>query len=396
MEALFGNNESTGQANNNDLLAMKDATNVVVAPFHLGFPLDLCRTNGNDLCHAEGMTVFQEVKNTLSNSRFLHIDEHQLFYDNDISVPMGRPLVFKDTEWNICNDTKSYIILFPTGLYLVTVLYFDNSTLQELEYFHENDNSHDHSSYGSLEESGKAFGNALYEWSNNKSHSLSPLFKIDNYVSLIDAYYIRIESGTQNGGEKIEYVNAIILREHAAALLYTYASYYSILWLHKALCRQVGDLKVRLLGRQPTPKGMVENLKAMNLHIRRLIAETNPFSIRITHHYVAALRRFRQAYDMEALEAAVQSQSELLEDAVAWLDAQAKERFNNSIGLAAFFLSLVSITAVNAQLISTLDFSNKYDTFSRFILIFGGAAGVTGVIAFIAWVAWRQPWTAKK
>lgn len=384
MESLFsGFGEGTLTTSNNLIFNPKCPTKMVIAPFHLGFPLDLCNIDNN-------VTVYEEVKNILQFSQFIPIEEDLLDYDVNVSIPMCRPLVVKYKDAEFGENTECYLILFTTGLFLVTVLYYDDSPLEDIENYHEDDNSHNHEAYGCLEYVGKTFGSVLHEWRNAKINQLMPLFDTKYDIALIDAYYVKILDNTYANSVSVKYQNAEILKKHAVVLLYTYASYYSILWLLKTLSKQVGELKNRLLARRTAPKEMIQNLKAMGLHIRRLIAETNPFSIRITHDYVEVLRRFRKAYDMESLEKAVEDQSKLLEDALIWFDSQSKERFNNAIGLAALLLSFVSITAVISQLISTIDYKNDIDSLVRSIWVFGGSFGITGIIGFVTWVTWRK------
>jgi NADH:ubiquinone oxidoreductase subunit 4 (subunit M) len=65
-----------------------------------------------------------------------------------------------------------------------------------------------------------------------------------------------------------------------------------------------------------------------------------------------------------------------------WIDEISKEARNFKIGISAVLLALISIMAVIAQLVSTIDINYQLDEKNRFVLILCGF--VIGVLCTLA------------
>jgi uncharacterized Tic20 family protein len=76
-------------------------------------------------------------------------------------------------------------------------------------------------------------------------------------------------------------------------------------------------------------------------------------------------REFR----LDRLANQVEGQLRTLEQMFDWIDESEKENRNFKIGLAAIILALISVSAVAAQLVSTIDFANTVDSDIRILLI---------------------------
>jgi uncharacterized Tic20 family protein len=80
----------------------------------------------------------------------------------------------------------------------------------------------------------------------------------------------------------------------------------------------------------------------------------------------------------------VRRQISTLDKMVEWIDQQAKEDRNLRIGIAAIVLALISIVAVAAQLISTLDVSNQIGWQDRLLFILlGFILGIACTVAIV-------------
>jgi hypothetical protein len=193
---------------------------------------------------------------------------------------------------------------------------------------------------------------------------------------LIDEYYIDFLKRKSEEKFDIGYVSTSLVSLDAHYILITaivYSSFIGLLWLQKHLNEQARLLEKTLIGNIRFHQEITE-LKLFRIFCLQFIQESRPISIRLTHYYMAYLEKFWEQSRLHVLVKQVNEQLETLEDMFEWIDGINKERRNTKIGIAAVFLSIISITAVIAQLISTIDINTppSLNGWERGILIFIG------------------------
>jgi len=141
-----------------------------------------------------------------------------------------------------------------------------------------------------------------------------------------------------------------------------YSSFSGFLWIQrflneKSLLLQEELEKGRALKKKI--KKISDDLKLFRIFCLQFINESAPINIRLTRPYMECLEKCWEEYRMHNLTKYIDGQLETLDKMFNWIEENLKEEWNSKVVLIAFLISLISITAVVAQLISTVDFDNQ-------------------------------------
>lgn len=124
-------------------------------------------------------------------------------------------------------------------------------------------------------------------------------------------------------------------------------------------------------------------MKSFRVFCLRLLNEIRPMSIRLKREYMEAMESFWEGSRMEKDVDLINSQLATIENIFEWIDATKKQIRDFKLTLGAVVLTIISISAVVAQLISTIDFNSEIDKNLRIILISGGSSFVALIILLI-------------
>lgn len=400
---------------------------IFMGAFHLGIPLVICKPTQSE----EWSEIQKELTETLSQSPQI-FEVINIEFDTETNFPLGKPLMLKHrhffTVFNLQKLFHEYKIFLketdfnsdhiiwicPSGAVLfIGQLSFNDPNLIKFEQFTNVVEEH----YAELAylftelaemifdampkeiktsllsckldiekckkgiDSRKEFTmrcgttipdySQVVEWLRNDTQ-IRLLF--DDI--LIDVYYIDFLKRKSEEKFDISYVSTALTSLDAQYILMTaiaYSSFIGLLWLQKHLNEQARLLEKTLIGNIPFHEEITE-LKLFRIFCLQFIQESRPISIRLTHYYMTYLEKFWEQSHLHILVKQVNEQLETLEDMFEWIDGINKERRNTKIGIAAVFLSIISITAVIAQLISTIDinYPPSLNGWERSALIFVG------------------------
>jgi len=192
---------------------------------------------------------------------------------------------------------------------------------------------------------------------------------------LIDIYYIDFFARENKEKLRIDYIDSSIESSDSSYLLIisiAYSSFVGLLWLVKHLGEQSRILQEGLLGISPLREGISSELKLFRIFCLQFINESRPISVRLTRPYMTCLEECWKQYRMHTLIDQVNGQLATLEKMFDWVEEDKKEVRNSKIGLAAVLLALISIAAVAAQLVSTIDVNSQLGVRERMVFIFIG------------------------
>lgn len=202
-----------------------------------------------------------------------------------------------------------------------------------------------------------------------------------------DIYYIEFIPNLKNKN-RIEYTDATIYNNIYTSI-YIVISYYSFLnlrWLTKHLTHQTKILQESMSNpSRSTGKNIIniQEMKSFRVFCLRLLNEIRPMSIRLKREYMEAMESFWEGSRMEKDVDLINSQLATIENIFEWIDATKKQIRDFKLTLGAIVLTIISISAVVAQLISTIDFNSEIDKNLRIILISGGSSFVALIILLI-------------
>lgn len=194
---------------------------------------------------------------------------------------------------------------------------------------------------------------------------------------VVDVYFIDYEAEERDKAEEkdkyaVEYFFARVAScdpSYALMISITYSSFACLVWLVRHLGEQVRTLQTELVGRSRLSSETSPELKLLRIFCLRFINESNPINIRLKAEYMVCLDAGWAPYRMDKLIDQVNEQLGTLESIAGWIDDSSRANRDRKISVAAVLLSLVSITAVMAQLISTLDVESKYGQSERLSFI---------------------------
>lgn len=411
----------------NDTKAGKH-TLVFIAGFHLGIPLAICQTP-KSIGWAE---ISKELSESFSNhsTRF---DVVSANYEPETKFPLGKPIIIRHLNFfdmfnlpeflqqeGFSFSTDRYkldnmIWICPSGAILVMgKISFDINDSINLFQFENNivENHYAELAYIFTEVAEviiNIFPMELLSSSLCCSSDVekckkgidlrkkSPSTRIaymsllqDNQVRalyddiLIDVYYIDFFIHENEGKIRVGYVDSLIQSSDPSYLFIisiAYSSFVGLLWLQKHLGEQSVILQQALTGMSPLREKTSSELKLFRIFCLQFINESSPISIRLTRKYMECLEDCWKQYRMHKLVDQVNSQLVTLEKMFEWIEEVRKEIRNYKIGLAAVLLAIISITAVSAQLVSTIDVNSLLGVNERiFLILIGFIIGILSTI----------------
>ncbi len=212
---------------------------------------------------------------------------------------------------------------------------------------------------------------AVVEWLSDHAQARAIY---DN--SVLDVYFIDYNP-TQNGSEtpEVDYFKSSIVSVDPTYLLMVaiaYSSFAGLIWLTRHLDERVETLQTCMVGQSRLNSDVSSELKLLRIFCLRFISESDPISIRLKTPYMKCLERCWEPYRMDKLIEQVNEQLTTLEKIADWIDDQISIIRDRKISLAAVTLAIVSITAVAAQLISTVDVKAQLGGVERSLFILVG------------------------
>jgi hypothetical protein len=181
---------------------------------------------------------------------------------------------------------------------------------------------------------------------------------------------------------RIDYDDSSLVSDDPSYILYihiAYSTFIGLLWLVKHLGEGLRRLHNIFIGQSSLKKGISSELKLLRIFCLQFINESNPISIRLTRRYMESIETYWEASRLHLLVKQINEQLAALEEMVDWIEGFEREARNFKVGVAATLLAVVSITAVVAQLISTIDVNSQLSGVGRVNLILIGL--IIGVLA---------------
>lgn len=209
--------------------------------------------------------------------------------------------------------------------------------------------------------------------------------------SILDVYFMHYHPNNDlvlsedKPGYQVRYFDALFTApepEYLLMVCIAYSSFVGLLWLVRHLGEQVEILQTNMIGKTYLNSNASSSLKLFRIFCLRFISESNPISIRLETSYMNCLESCREPYRMKENIAQVNEQLTTLEKIADWIDDNNNAIRDRKINLAAVTLAIVSITAVAAQLISTLDVNSQLSGTERSIFILVGFL-VGGILSLL-------------
>jgi hypothetical protein len=205
---------------------------------------------------------------------------------------------------------------------------------------------------------------------------------------LIDVYYLEVNQCTKDGEFRIGYMESILnTKDHQYSLTTAviFSSFVGFLWLRGYLTEELQKLQQILASSKAVSSELLFRLRLFRIFCTQLINESSPISINLMYVYMSRIEQFCRESRVDELVGQIQGQLETLEGISNGIEELNKEIRNFKIGIAAVLLSLVSITAVVAQLISTLDINMQLRIKERtFLILLGFIIGIFATIVIYA------------
>lgn len=218
----------------------------------------------------------------------------------------------------------------------------------------------------------------------NSEDFISGITSLSNYLKsnkdfsallsdiLVDVYYFHFRFTKTDESLRIGYVDSEISSRNPLYLLIiaiAFSSWVGFLWVIKHLGEQSRFLQEALVGRTKLQDDISHDLKLFRIFCLQFINESSPINIRLTSYYMIRLEECWKQFRLQQLVTQINDQLGTLEKMFDWIEEINKEVRNFKIGLAAILLALISLTAVTAQLITTIDFANNINWQQRVYLI---------------------------
>lgn len=426
-----------------------------IAGFHLGIPLAICHTH-----RSTGWAgVYEELSATFSqySGSFEVVPIH---YEGVTHFPLGKPLVMRQRDFLDVFDLPGYLRdggfpvppekcrlahltwICPSGVVLIMGrISFDTDDTIALVQFEENviENHYAELSYlfteiaevlysvipRSILSSSVCYGSRIeriQEGIDLRRKSSGPgrqdsaarasvavriLQGCDKARALyedilIDVYYIDFCASGPQEQRLIGYVDSSMVSSDPANVLMigiAYSSFVGFLWLVEHLGEQSRALQDSLIGISGVKKEISSELKLFRIFCLRLINESKPISVRLTREYMECIEQFWESSRLYSLVDQVNDQLGVLERMFDWVEESERQVRTMKIELAAALLALISIAAVAAQLVSTVDVTSQLGAEERMGLIaLGFIVGILGttVIYLLPISRWRAPLKAKE
>jgi hypothetical protein len=199
---------------------------------------------------------------------------------------------------------------------------------------------------------------------------------IEDYESLLeDVYYIEVLNGDEIKYQ-IGYQNTKITvnKEEAKSVSFvviSYSIFLNMICFQKFLKEKIAELK-RLMIQKSLVRSALPLVKQLKLFITEFVSSSHPISIRLTETYMQIIKEFHKNSYVDELQNQIYSQINTIDDIISWMDTKISEQRDLKLGLIAILFTLISISSVCAQIISTVDIYNSVSPLERIYLILIG------------------------
>jgi hypothetical protein len=199
---------------------------------------------------------------------------------------------------------------------------------------------------------------------------------IEDYESLLeDVYYIEVLNGDEIKYQ-IGYQNTKITvnKEEAKSVSFvviSYSIFLNMICFQKFLKEKIAELK-RLMVQKSLVRSALPLVKQLKLFITEFVSSSHPISIRLTETYMQIIKEFHKNSYVDELQNQIYSQINTIDDIISWMDTKISEQRDLKLGLIAILFTLISISSVCAQIISTVDIYNSVSPLERIYLILIG------------------------
>jgi hypothetical protein len=199
---------------------------------------------------------------------------------------------------------------------------------------------------------------------------------IEDYESLLeDVYYIEVLNGDEIKYQ-IGYQNTKITvnKEEAKSVSFvviSYSIFLNMICFQKFLKEKIAELK-RLMIQKSLVRSALPLIKQLKLFITEFVSSSHPISIRLTETYMQIIKEFHKNSYVDELQNQIYSQINTIDDIISWMDTKISEQRDLKLGLIAILFTLISISSVCAQIISTVDIYNSVSPLERIYLILIG------------------------
>lgn len=204
---------------------------------------------------------------------------------------------------------------------------------------------------------------------------------------LVDVYYIE-SNPKEVGKNRIEYVDSTIFNDFLIPIyiVISYSSFLNMRWLTRHLTEQTKILHENILNISSKKYNVAKlyEIKSFRVFCLRLLNEMRPMSIRLKREYMEAMETFWEGSRMGKDVELISNQLEAIENIFEWINATEKQIFENKLNKIVVIITVCSVLAVVAQLISTIDYSTPawLNHLWRSVLIFGVATVVGSAYVF--------------
>ncbi len=199
---------------------------------------------------------------------------------------------------------------------------------------------------------------------------------IEDYESLLeDVYYIEVLNGDEIKYQ-IGYQNTKITvnKDEAKSVSFvviSYSIFLNMICFQKFLKEKIAELK-RLMIQKSLVRSALPLVKQLKLFITEFVSSSHPISIRLTETYMQIIKEFHKNSYVDELQNQIYSQINTIDDIISWMDTKISEQRDLKLGLIAILFTLISISSVCAQIISTVDIYNSVSPLERIYLILIG------------------------
>lgn len=198
---------------------------------------------------------------------------------------------------------------------------------------------------------------------------------------LIDIYFVEHRNSMIEQIIRIDYRDSTVINKYDPDSIYAicaiYASLINMFWLRKMLNSWASDVQSNGSHFKNSKQRTTRDLRLLQIYALQFINQSTPTSVCLIRSYMLIMEDCWREFRMNQLVENITDQLSTLETIISAVESSMEEIKNYRIGLAALFLSVISILAVTSELINTIDFNSELDVMSRiWFLILGFAIGV--------------------
>lgn len=425
-------NSSKSCSKNKTLIKKLNAS----VPFYTGLPLAMMTETGWNYLHRDITNAFQknhdfkvfDYENLLNGKAIREMDS-----ECTLNFPFGLPILLTCNDFNRHFDLKSFFIncpkapcqisswnhkiyIYPTGIVLIEIeMYMQdgkfNLDLDE-DLFLPIENHYPELTnvflriWRIIEESiPKHFFSSFLCSSNHVQKVKRFIAEPDNPKKrelALDAYYTFVhESNTDNWNEwdvgyvysssyfygqdpKMDKYDGFPGADEplmADVIRLGYSMFPAMFYYDDCLDEKLDILRSSLFNKVRTSRQDLIDLKKFHIFSQQFATKTLPVKITLDKDFVNALEAFREEYEFNTMTNCLNSQLKLVEEYFQWFEVKQKEKNASKINFLALFFSVISLAAVTAQVIGTVDFKELIDVPQRAGLIL--ASLILGVLCTI-------------